>query len=149
MAQAGPVSIGGASLARRTASAAEIEMWDGFAENGAEFSAGDISDNTHMSHERLRQEADSFGLLNPEVVARNLGFGEGDLESEIVADDDEEDFLAEIMRHAGERPVERVDGRKVVDRGHMTPRFRLTPIVASSLLRLFLKNLSRFLGHFH
>ncbi|KAJ7208459.1 hypothetical protein C8J57DRAFT_1257855 [Mycena rebaudengoi] len=146
MAQASPVSIGDPSLARRTASAAEIEMWDGFVENGAEFSAGDISDNAHISHERLCQEADSFGLLNPEVVARSLGFREGDLEREIIADDDEEDFLAEVMRHAVERPVKRVDGRKLVGQGHMTPRFRLTPIVASSLLHLFLKNLLGFLG---
>ncbi|KAJ7227863.1 hypothetical protein C8J57DRAFT_1439998 [Mycena rebaudengoi] len=100
MAQPTPVSAG-PSGARRTASAAEIEMWEDFAENGANFSAGDQSDSAHISLDRLRQDADSFGLWDPEGVARGLGFGGGDLASEILENDEEEDFLAEIMRHAG------------------------------------------------
>lgn len=146
MAQPTPVSAG-PSGARRTASAAEIEMWEDFAENGANFSAGDQSDSAHISLDRLRQDADSFGLWDPEGVARGLGFGGGDLASEILEDDEEEDFLAEIMRHAGECPVQEVD--EMVGRGHMTltsPHLRLTPIVASLLDSW---DLFRFLAQSH
>ncbi|KAJ7088921.1 hypothetical protein C8R44DRAFT_836011 [Mycena epipterygia] len=90
-------------------SAAEDEMWQDYATNGATFSAGDLADDVQMQHERLRQEADSFGFWNPEGVARDLGFGTADVEGQIIAEDEEEDFLAEIMRNAGLEEPEAVE----------------------------------------
>ncbi|KAJ7678629.1 hypothetical protein B0H17DRAFT_1139319 [Mycena rosella] len=92
--------IASASSSSRARSGAEAEMWADFA-NGAEFSAGDDVDEAHGQRERLREGVDSFGFWNPEAVARGLGFGDGDVESQILAEDEEEDFLAEIMRNAG------------------------------------------------
>jgi hypothetical protein len=69
--------------------------------NGAEFSAGDEVERPEAPHRQLRQEAESFGLWNPEAMARKLGFGD----AEVVAgeeDDEDEDFLAEIMCNIGE-----------------------------------------------
>ncbi|KAJ7685821.1 hypothetical protein B0H17DRAFT_1160739 [Mycena rosella] len=77
-------------------------MWADLDANGAEFSAGDDVDEAHG--------VDSFGFWNPEAVARGLGFGDGDVESQILAEDEEEDFLAEIMRNAGECRVETRSG---------------------------------------
>ncbi|KAJ7637421.1 hypothetical protein B0H17DRAFT_1149524 [Mycena rosella] len=76
-------------------------MWADWDANGAEFSAGDDIDEAHVQRERLREGVDFFGFWNPEAVARGLGFGDGDVESHILAEDEEEDFLAEIMRNAG------------------------------------------------
>ncbi|KAJ7169264.1 hypothetical protein C8R43DRAFT_1155871 [Mycena crocata] len=82
-------------------SEAESEMWRDFEENGAQFSAGDASEDTRTRHEQLRKEADSFGFWDPEAVARGLGFGDPDVAGQILAEDEEDDFLSEIMRNAG------------------------------------------------
>lgn len=101
----GPIASTSSSHHRK--SEAEIEMWDDYSTNGAQFSAGDsVPVDTHTLHDRLREEAESFGLLNPEGVAKGLGFGDEDVAKQIIGDDEEEDFLAEIMRNAGEWNIE-------------------------------------------
>lgn len=80
-------------------------MWEDYATNGADFSAGDDAQNPHTRHEQLREEADTFGLWNPDGVARGLGFGDANVEGQMLAEDEEEDFLSEIMRNAGECQV--------------------------------------------
>ncbi|KAJ7206206.1 hypothetical protein C8J57DRAFT_1258525 [Mycena rebaudengoi] len=87
--------IAGASL--RVMSEAEAEMWEEYRINGAESSAGDDLESPEACHRQLRQEAESFGLWNPEAMAKKLGFGN----AEVVGgeeDDENEDFLAKIMR---------------------------------------------------
>lgn len=81
---------------------AEVEMWERYATDGAQFDAGDAQEDPDARHEQLRQQAEVFGLLNPEGVAKRLGFGGGDVAEEILGEEEEEDFLSEIMRHAGE-----------------------------------------------
>ncbi|KAJ7159995.1 hypothetical protein C8R43DRAFT_1177588 [Mycena crocata] len=83
-------------------SVAEMEMWEDYTVNGADFDAGDLADDTDIQHRRLREEARTFGLLNPDGVARQLGLGDDDVAAQILEQDEEEDFLAEIMRMAGE-----------------------------------------------
>ncbi|KAJ7743996.1 hypothetical protein B0H14DRAFT_3514745 [Mycena olivaceomarginata] len=43
--------------------------------NGAEFSAGENVEKPEMEEQRLREEAEIFGLWNPETTASTLGFG--------------------------------------------------------------------------
>ncbi|KAJ7229288.1 hypothetical protein C8J57DRAFT_1534601 [Mycena rebaudengoi] len=90
----GPV----ADAASRVMSEAEAEMWDDYCMNGAAFSAGDECESTEVPLRQLREEAESFGLWNPEATARKLGFDDG---QRVAADedDDEDDFLAEFMRN--------------------------------------------------
>ncbi|KAJ6607323.1 hypothetical protein B0H10DRAFT_2227986 [Mycena sp. CBHHK59/15] len=78
---------------------AEIDMWDGYLANGASFDAGDDQDDSNVREERLRKEAEVFGLLNAEAVAKRLGFGSGKVAEEIL-EEEEEDFLSDIMRNA-------------------------------------------------
>ncbi|KAJ6607440.1 hypothetical protein B0H10DRAFT_2166796 [Mycena sp. CBHHK59/15] len=77
-------------------------MWEDYALNGADFDAGEEPEDPNVRQAQLRKEADSFGLWNPEDVARKLGFGDDDLVGEVLAEDEEDDFLGEIMRNAGE-----------------------------------------------
>lgn len=93
----GPV----ADAASRVMSEAEAEMWDDYRMNGAAFSAGDECESTEVPLRQLCEEAESFGLWNPEATARKLGFDDG---QGVAADedDDEDDFLAEFMRNIGE-----------------------------------------------
>ncbi|KAJ7280990.1 hypothetical protein C8J57DRAFT_1501189 [Mycena rebaudengoi] len=90
----GPV----ADAASRVMSEAEAEMWDDYCMNGAAFSAGDECESTEVPLRQLREEAEAFGLWNPEATARKLGFDDG---QGVAADedDDEDDFLAEFMRN--------------------------------------------------
>ncbi|KAJ7508792.1 hypothetical protein B0H11DRAFT_1703142 [Mycena galericulata] len=82
-------------------------MWRNYEANGADFSAGDDAEDLRIRYAQLRKEADSFGLWSPEAVARDLGFGNADsVEDQILGEDEEEDFLSEIMRNAGECRVE-------------------------------------------
>lgn len=80
---------------------AKIEMWDGYLANGANFDAGDDQDDPNVREERLRKEAEIFGLLNAEGVAKRLGFGSGSIAEEILEEEEEEDFLSDIMRNVG------------------------------------------------
>ncbi|KAJ6779200.1 hypothetical protein DFH09DRAFT_1325131 [Mycena vulgaris] len=82
-------------------SGAGDEMWEEYTANGANFSAGDDMEDVHTRHEQLRKEADSLGFWNPKAVARGLGFGDADVEGQMLAEDEDEDFLSEIMRTAG------------------------------------------------
>ncbi|KAJ6524031.1 hypothetical protein B0H19DRAFT_934723 [Mycena capillaripes] len=84
-------------------------MWGDFANNGADFSAGAAVDESRRQHERLRKDADSFGFRNPEAVARDLGFGDTTVEGRILEEDEEDDFLSEIMRQAGECRIRKRD----------------------------------------
>jgi hypothetical protein len=76
-------------------------MWEEYKINGAEFSAGDDLESPEARRRQLRQEAESFGLWNPEAMAKKLGFGNAEV-VEGEEDDEDEDFLAEIMRSVGE-----------------------------------------------
>ncbi|KAF8147459.1 hypothetical protein K438DRAFT_1780080 [Mycena galopus ATCC 62051] len=93
----GPV----ASASSRVMGGAGAEMWEDYRVNGAEFSAGDNVENPENQHRRLREEAEIFGLWNPDGTARQLGFGGDDVEGQTEEDDDD-DLLAEILRNAGE-----------------------------------------------
>ncbi|KAJ7476271.1 hypothetical protein B0H11DRAFT_2426733 [Mycena galericulata] len=79
----------------------EIEMWRDYEISGADFSAGDDPEDPRILHERLRKEADSLGVLNPDAVATELGFGNADVGTQILEEDEEDDFLSEIMANAG------------------------------------------------
>ncbi|KAJ7469207.1 hypothetical protein FB451DRAFT_1479089 [Mycena latifolia] len=85
-------------------SEAEAKMWADYAENGADFSTGFDFEDTDARHRKLRQEGESFGLWNPNAMARKLGFGPEDEEVGplMAAEDDEDDFLADVMRNIGE-----------------------------------------------
>jgi hypothetical protein len=86
----------------RASGGLEAEMWRDYEYNGAEFTAGDDTGDERVRHQHLHAEAESFGLLDPEAAARKLGFGGVDLADEMLAEDEDEDFLSEIMRNAGE-----------------------------------------------
>jgi hypothetical protein len=77
-------------------------MWRGYEDNGAEFSAGEVVGDLDVQQSELAKQAEVFGILDPEGAARRLGFGEGSLAAEITEKDVEDDFLAQIMRNAGE-----------------------------------------------
>jgi len=78
-------------------SIAEQTMWDEYAVNGADFDAG--VDEVDLGLEREVQE---FGIWNAEWTAGELGFSVGgEDEGPLLVEDEEDDVLAEIMRHAG------------------------------------------------
>lgn len=94
-----------ASTSSRVMSEAEAELWADYRTNGAEFSAGDDVEDPEVRKRQLRKEAECFGLWNPGATARRLGFGDHDMAG-AIEEDDEDDFLAEIMRNTGEfRPL--------------------------------------------
>lgn len=95
----GPIT----ASASRTRSLAEVEMWESYGTHGADFDAGDDQEDPDIQHERLRKQADVFGVLNAEAVARKLGFENSDVGDDILGEEEEEEFLGEIMRNAGER----------------------------------------------
>lgn len=90
-----------ASASSRASNEAEAEMWADYRMNGAEFSAGDDIEHPEATFQRLREEAEIFGLWNPEATVRKLGFGDDNM-GNVVEEDEEDDFLGEIMRNAGE-----------------------------------------------
>ncbi|KAJ7703815.1 hypothetical protein B0H14DRAFT_3647123 [Mycena olivaceomarginata] len=78
-------------------------MWADYAQNGAMFSAGDIEDDIEVTQQRLAQQVDIFGLLDPKETAERLGFeGDAGLSKELLQAEAEDDFLAEIMANAVE-----------------------------------------------
>ncbi|KAF7372926.1 hypothetical protein MSAN_00499300 [Mycena sanguinolenta] len=97
-----PGPIADQRTGRGRASAAEVEMWADYAENGAIFSAGDMDEDATAMQERLAQEVDLFGLLNPKETAQRLGLeGDEDIVKELLQIEAEDDFLAEIMANTG------------------------------------------------
>jgi hypothetical protein len=76
-------------------------MWDQYQAHGANFEAGEDHADETVELERLRGQAEVFGLLNAEGVARKLGFGSRDVGDDILDEEEEEDFLSEIMSKAG------------------------------------------------
>ncbi|KAF7315983.1 hypothetical protein MIND_00115300 [Mycena indigotica] len=83
-------------------SMAEAEMWRAYEEDGAAFSAGlDTAEDGRVAHSLLDQQAELFGLWDPEGVAQRLGFGNGMVEDALNERDEEEDFLAELLANAG------------------------------------------------
>ncbi|KAJ7798697.1 hypothetical protein B0H14DRAFT_2617681 [Mycena olivaceomarginata] len=70
--------------------------------NGADFDAGDSTEDPGVQQRDLQSQADVFGLMNAEAVAQRLGFGNGDIAEEILAEEEELDFLGEILRSVGE-----------------------------------------------
>jgi hypothetical protein len=81
---------------------AEAEMWASYRENGADFDAGDSTEDPGVQQRHLQSQADVFGLMNAEAVAQRLGFGKGDITEEILAEEEELDFLGEILCSVGE-----------------------------------------------
>ncbi|KAJ7861699.1 hypothetical protein B0H14DRAFT_3445171 [Mycena olivaceomarginata] len=83
------------------ASGAELDMWADYAQNGAMFSAGDIEDDIEVTQQRLAQQVDIFGLLDPKETAERLGFeGDAGLVKELLQADAEDDFLADTPNKA-------------------------------------------------
>ncbi|KAJ7812979.1 hypothetical protein B0H14DRAFT_3112205 [Mycena olivaceomarginata] len=72
-------------------------MWEDYRVNGADFSVGDDIEDQQKQCRRLQEEADVFGLWNPDATARLLGFGGEDARDQVQ--EDEDDLLAEIMRN--------------------------------------------------
>nr|GAT49987.1 predicted protein [Mycena chlorophos] len=88
-------------------SLAEIEMWQAYNDHGADFSAGEIHSEQEAAerreHERLLEDLDIFGILDPDGTAGRLGFGQDGLQVEDVMEAvDEDDFMAEIDANTGE-----------------------------------------------
>ncbi|KAJ7698601.1 hypothetical protein B0H17DRAFT_1158298 [Mycena rosella] len=79
-------------------------MWEAYRINGADFSAGDITEDREAQQRQLRLDAEVFGLWNPDAMARKLGFGAAD--STLIEDDPEDDFLAKIMGNVDLRTPE-------------------------------------------
>jgi chitinase len=77
-------------------------MWARYEADGAEFDAGNDAADMNVHHARLQKQAEVFGLLDAEGVAKALGFGGDDVAKELLAEDDEEDFLSGIMANIGE-----------------------------------------------
>jgi hypothetical protein len=91
-----PGPVAGTSLTQ--ISEAEKDMWEDYRINGANFSAGEDVEKPEMREQQLRKEAEIFGLWNPEATARKLGFGVENTDGE----DEEDDWLAEIIQDVGE-----------------------------------------------
>lgn len=88
-------------LARRLQTNAETELWEELAEgHGAGFDLG--IDKTTQQYNDLCGEMNS--LWNAGIMAHDTGFslGEGNDSEQVVQEDDEDEFLAEIMQNAGE-----------------------------------------------
>ncbi|KAJ7093592.1 hypothetical protein C8R44DRAFT_749956 [Mycena epipterygia] len=84
-------------------------MWDQYKTYGADFEAGEDEMDLDVEQGRLRKQADVFGLMNAEAVARKLGFGTDDVGEDILGDEEEEDFLSEIMGKAALQEPDQAD----------------------------------------
>ncbi|KAJ6623228.1 hypothetical protein B0H10DRAFT_1786753 [Mycena sp. CBHHK59/15] len=90
-------------------------MWDQYKTSGANFDAGDDEMDVGVEHERLRKQAETFGLMNAEATARKLGFGTGGVGEDILGDEEEEDFLSELMGKADPDPADiQSDGQATI-----------------------------------
>jgi hypothetical protein len=67
---------------------------------------GDDELGPSVQEKRLREEAESFGLWNPETMACTLGFGDEDMLASMVDKDEKDDFLAEFLGNIGESSFE-------------------------------------------
>jgi hypothetical protein len=79
-------------------SEAEKDIWEDYRINGADFSAGEDVEKPEIREQQLRKETEIFGLWNPEATARKLGFEVENTDGE----DEEDDWLAEIIQDVGE-----------------------------------------------
>ncbi|KAJ7635602.1 hypothetical protein DFH06DRAFT_1336620 [Mycena polygramma] len=93
----GPITARGSQVQ----SLEEMDMWDQYKTAGANFDAGDDKMDVGVEHDRLRKEVDTFGMMNAEAMAKRLGFGMGSVAEDILDDEEEEDFLSELIGKAG------------------------------------------------
>ncbi|KAJ7195789.1 hypothetical protein GGX14DRAFT_575340 [Mycena pura] len=84
-------------------SAQEAQMWADYHEHGAAFSAGDSDAEKKRQADRARLEraAEVFGILNAEAVAHRLGMAGDNIADEVLAQDEEQDYLGRLLRDAG------------------------------------------------
>ncbi|KAH9915819.1 uncharacterized protein B0H18DRAFT_939590 [Fomitopsis serialis] len=81
-------------------------MWDD--DDGADFQVDDLDQDLNTAateaQERLRREAETFGLWNPVLAARETGFGDaesGEILRDMLGEDPEgNDILDELLRNA-------------------------------------------------
>jgi hypothetical protein len=106
-----------ASASSKLMSAEERDMWEDYRVNGADFSVGDDVEDQQKQRRRLQEEADVFGLWNPDATARLLGFGGEDARDQVQ--EDEDDLLAEIMRNVGESCYLEINSRDEMDESSM------------------------------
>ncbi|KAJ7792769.1 hypothetical protein B0H14DRAFT_2623536 [Mycena olivaceomarginata] len=91
------------SLSSSLPSAAEVEMWARYEANGANFDAGNNAADVNVHHAQLQKQAEVFSLLDAEGAAKALGFGGNDVMKELLAEDDEEDFLSGITANIDQK----------------------------------------------
>ena len=84
--------------------AAEAEMWASYEQNGADFSVEEFTHNqSAREQERLEQEIETAGILNPARFAAQTGFRAGDPDTpdsvnlNAQADNEEDEILADIL----------------------------------------------------
>ncbi|KAF8217930.1 hypothetical protein K438DRAFT_1952791 [Mycena galopus ATCC 62051] len=87
-------------------SAAEIEMWVDYEQNSTSFTTGDKEEGIKVVPQRLVQQVDIFGLLDPKETAERLGFeGDEGITKDLLQIEAEDDFLAEIMVNAVQKEI--------------------------------------------
>ncbi|KAJ7277334.1 hypothetical protein C8J57DRAFT_1060971, partial [Mycena rebaudengoi] len=137
------IQIAHAGPASSMKSAAEEEMWEDYNMNGADFSAGTDTEDRRVHHGRLGEEADVLGILNPESVARQLGFSDSNFKGPAILEGDEEDFLAEIMQSVG-GCLEEPDAEEVQGEARPSPESQYYPYPSKLMFLLdTLDNLPR------
>ncbi|KAJ7768675.1 hypothetical protein DFH07DRAFT_769222 [Mycena maculata] len=119
-------------------SAAELEMWASYAQNGADFSAGDMEDDMEAMHERA-QQVDVFGLLDLKETAERLGFG-GDeaITRDLLQIEAEDDFWRRLWpTQASRNKIRRMFMQMQAEFNEKAMHISHTPI-KRSLMHVFL-----------
>jgi hypothetical protein len=85
--------------------AAEQEMWQNYEINGADFDIADDPDQLAevAARRRFENDADEFGLWNPEADGEDFVFSNATEIDGLGGDPEEDELLAEVMRNACKR----------------------------------------------